>query len=150
MLVQGRFAIAHPEHSFHLTRLGFNRSNRLQPEECTTDRTRYADAAGLQALAGTAPVLFQSSTYAKAHRRTACLKPLRNAMQHFAWQSTLQEAWALTYYQHKRAEGKSHAVAVRALANSWLRIIYALWRDGRPYQTEIFTAAQQQQQRKAA
>jgi transposase len=126
---------------------------RLAPRllaEIGEDRTRYSDAAGLQALAGTAPVLFQSGNYAKAHRRTACLKPLRNAMQHFAWQSTLQEAWALTYYQRKRAEGKSHAVAVRALANSWLRIIYALWRDGRPYQTEIFTAAQQQQQRKAA
>jgi transposase len=126
---------------------------RLAPRllaEIGEDRTRYSDAAGLQALAGTAPVLFQSGNYAKAHRRTACLKPLRNAMQHFAWQSTLQEAWALTYYQRKRAEGKSHSVAVRALANSWLRIIYALWRDGRPYQTEIFTAAQQQQQRKAA
>jgi transposase len=126
---------------------------RLAPRllaEIGEDRTRYADAAGLQALAGTAPVLFQSGNYAKAHRRTACLKPLRNAMQHFAWQSTLQEAWALTYYQRKRAEGKSHSVAVRALANSWLRIIYALWRDRTPYQADIFTTAQQQQQRKAA
>ena len=125
---------------------------RLAPRllaEIGDDRTRYADASGLQALAGTAPVLFQSGSYAKAHRRTACLKPLRNAMHHFAWQSTMQEAWALTYYQRKRAEGKSHSVAVRALANSWLRIIFALWRDGRPYQTDIFTAAQQQQ-RKAA
>ncbi len=126
---------------------------RLAPRllaEIGEDRTRYADAAGLQALAGTAPVLFQSGNYAKAHRRIACLKPLRNAMQHFAWQSTLEEAWALTYYQRKRAEGKSHSVAVRALANSWLRIIYALWRDRTPYQVDIFTTAQQQQQRKAA
>jgi hypothetical protein len=120
---------------------------RLAPRllaEIGAERTCYSDAAGLQALAGTAPVLFQSGNYAKAHRRTACLKPLRNAMQQFAWQSTLEEAWALTYYQRKRAEGKSHSVAVRALVNSWLRIIYALWRDGRPYQTDIFTAAQQQ------
>jgi transposase len=126
---------------------------RLAPRllaEIGEDRSRYADAAGLQALAGTAPVLFQSGNYAKAHRRTACLKPLRNAMQHFAWQSTLEESWALTYYQRKRAEGKSHSVAVRALANSWLRIIYALWRDRTPYQADIFTTAQQQQQRKAA
>jgi transposase len=126
---------------------------RLAPRllaEIGDDRTHYSNAAGLQALAGTAPVLFQSGNYAKAHRRTACLKPLRNAMQHFAWQSTLQEAWALTYYQRKRAEGKSHSVAVRALANSWVRIIYALWRDRTPYQADIFTTAQQQQQRKAA
>ena len=126
---------------------------RLAPRllaEIGDDRRRYSDAAGLQALAGTAPVLRKSGNYAKAHRRTACLKPLRNAMQHFAWQSTLEESWAMTYYQRKRAEGKSHSVAVRALANSWLRIIYALWRDCRPYRTDIFTAAQQQQRRKAA
>jgi hypothetical protein len=49
-----------------------------------------ADAAGLQALAGTAPVAFQSGNYAKAHKRYACLKPLRNALYQFAWQSTLE------------------------------------------------------------
>ena len=126
---------------------------RLAPRllaEIGDDRTRYADAAGLQALAGTAPVLFQSGTYAKAHRRYACLKPLRNAMQHFAWQSTLQEPWALAYYQRKRTDGKSHTVALRTLANVWLRIIYAMWRDRRPYVTATFEAAQQQKLRKAA
>jgi transposase len=45
-------------------------------------------------LAGTAPVAFQSGTYAKAHKRYACLKPLRNALYQFAWQSTLQERMA--------------------------------------------------------
>jgi transposase len=126
---------------------------RLAPRllaEIGEDRTRYADAAGLQALAGTAPVLFQSGKYAKAHRRYACLKPLRNAMQHFAWQSTLQEPWAMTYYQRKRKEGKSHSVAIRALANVWVRIIYAMWRDHTLYVTGTFTAAQQQQLRQAA
>jgi transposase len=73
---------------------------RLAPRllaEIGDDRSRYADAASLQALAGTAPVLFQSGTYTKAHRRTACVGPLRNTMQHFAWQSTLQELWALAH-----------------------------------------------------
>jgi transposase len=126
---------------------------RLAPRllaEIGDDRSRYADAASLQALAGTAPVLFQSGSYAKAHRRYACLKPLRNAMQHFAWQSTLQEGWALAYYQRKRSEGKSHTVAIRALANVWLRIIYAMWRDRTPYVSATFEAAQQHKLRKAA
>ncbi len=99
---------------------------RLAPRllaEIGEDRTRYADAASLQALAGTAPVAFQSGTYAKARKRSACLKPLRNALYQFAWQSTLEEPWALAYYQRKRAEGKSHTVAVRALANVWVRIV---------------------------
>ncbi len=126
---------------------------RLAPRllaEIGDDRSRYADASGLQALAGTAPVCFESGKYAKAHRRYACLKPLRNAMQHFAWQSSLQEGWALVYYQRKRSEGKSHTVAIRALANVWLRIIYAMWRDRTPYVSATFEAAQQQKLRKAA
>jgi transposase len=126
---------------------------RLAPRllaEIGDDRSRYADASGLQALAGTAPVCFESGKYAKAHRRYACLKPLRNALQHFAWQSTLQEQWALAYYQRKRSEGKSHTVAIRALANVWLRIIYAMWRDRTPYVSATFEVAQQQKLRKAA
>ena len=126
---------------------------RLAPRllaEIGDDRSRYAEATGLQALAGTAPVLFQSGNYTKAHRRTACLKPLRNAMQHFAWQSTLQEPWALAYYQRKRREGKTHSVALRTLANVWLRIIYAMWRDRTPYVSATFEAAQQHKLRQAA
>ena len=91
---------------------------RLAPRrlpEIGDEPTRYADVASLQALAGTSPVLFQSGNYAKAHRRLGCIKPLRNALHQFAWQSTQQQGWARDYYQRKRAEGKSHGVAVRAL-----------------------------------
>lgn len=126
---------------------------RLAPRllaEIGDDRARYADAASLQTLAGTAPVMFQSGGYAKAHRRYACLKPLRNALYQFAWQSTLAEPWAMAYYQQKRASGKSHTVALRTLANVWVRIIYAMWRDHTPYRSATFTGAQQQHQRRAA
>jgi hypothetical protein len=68
-------------------------------------------------------VTFASGNYAKAHKRYACLKPLRNALHQFAWLSTQQEGWARCYYQRKRAEGKSHSMAVRALANGWVRIV---------------------------
>lgn len=118
---------------------------RLAPRllaEWGDDRTRYAASSSVQALAGTAPVAFQSGNYAKAHKRYACLKPLRNALYQFAWQSTRQEAWALAYYQRKRAEGKSHSVAVRALANVWVRIIYAMWLTHTCYETATFEAAQ--------
>ena len=68
---------------------------RLAPRllaEWGDDRTRYADATSVQSLAGTAPVPFQSGNYAKAYKRFACLKPLRNALHQFAWQSTLKKA----------------------------------------------------------
>jgi len=126
---------------------------RLAPRllaEWGEDRARYADASSVQALAGTAPGPFQSGNYAKAHKRFACLKPLRTALHQFAWQSTRQEAWARDYYQRKRAEGKTHSAAVRALANVWVRIIYRLWKDGTCYQRAVFEQAQQQHARRAA
>ncbi len=126
---------------------------RLAPRllaEWGDDRTRYTGSASVQALAGTAPVAFQSGKYAKAHKRYACLKPLRNVLYQFAWQSTKQEDWALTYYKRKRAESKSHSMALRSLANVWVRIIYAMWFEHRPYSTAIFEAAQQQHVHRAA
>ncbi len=119
---------------------------RLAPRllaESGDDRSRYDSASSWQALAGTSPVLFQSGTYQKAHRRLGCIKPWRNALHQFGGPSTHQEAWAKEYYQRKRAEGKSHTVAVRALANVWARILYAIWKTKEPYQTTTFEQARQ-------
>jgi hypothetical protein len=117
---------------------------RLAPRrlsEWGEDRARYADATSVQSLAGTAPVPFQSGNYAKAHKRFACLKPLRNALYQFAWQSTRELAWALDYYRRKRAEGQSHSMAVRALANIWVRIIYRMWQTKTCYLAATFEVA---------
>lgn len=125
---------------------------RLAPRmlaEIGDDRSRYLSAMSLQALAGTSPVLFQSGMYSKAHRRLGCIKPLRNALQQFAFQS-LRESWAKAYYQRKRAEGKSHTVAVRALANVWVRIVFAVWTKKEAYQTTTFEAAQLAHARRVA
>jgi len=117
---------------------------RLAPRllaEIGDDRGRYRDAASLAARASTSPVIFQSGTYAKAHRRYACSKPLRNALHQFAWQTTQQEPWARDYYQRKRTEGKSHTEAVRALSNVWVRIIFAIWSKHESYDPATFQAA---------
>jgi hypothetical protein len=63
---------------------------------------------------------------------------------------TFQEPWAEASYQRKRKEGKTHSMAVRALSNVWVRIIYALWRTREPYQATIFVAAQQAHGRRVA
>ncbi len=118
---------------------------RLAPRllaEIGDERTRSADAGSLQALAGTSPVLFQSGNDAKAHRRLGCIKPRLFALHQFAWQSTQQEGWARDSYQRKRAEGKSHTVAVRALANVGARIIFAMLKSHEPYDPATFEAAQ--------
>ena len=93
---------------------------------------------------------YQSGSYRKAHKRYACVKPWRNALQQFAWQATLREPWAGEFYQRKRAEGKSHSMAVRALANLWVRIIYAMWLKHEPYDASTFLAARQAHARVAA
>ncbi len=134
--------LSHPDHDLWRSLPGAGQ--RLAPRllaEWGEDRTRYADASSVQALAGTAPVPFQSGNYAKAHKRFACSKPLRNALHQFAWQSTRQEAWAREYYQRKRAEGKTHSMAVRCLANVWVRIIYRRWRTKTSYEAATFEAA---------
>jgi transposase len=126
---------------------------RLAPRllaEIGDDRSRYEQPTNLQAVAGTSPVLFESGNYSKARRRLACIKPLRNALYQFAWQSTRQEEWAEEYYRRKRAEGKSHSVALRALSNNWLRIIHALWRKKESYVSATFQKAQQTHLRKVA
>ena len=143
--------LTHKDHELFasLPRAGQRLAPRLLAE-IGDDRTRYHDASSLQALGGTSPVLFQSGLYSKAHRRLGCIKPLRNALHQFAWQTTQSEPWATDYYQRKRAEGKSHTVAVRALANVWVRIIFAMWLHHRCYETTTFEHAQHKHARPAA
>lgn len=126
---------------------------RLAPRllaEWGDNRMRYTDAASIQALAGTSPVAFQSGTFSKVHRRYACNKVLRQAIHTFAWESTRREPWADAYYRRKRQAGKTHTVAVRALANQWIRILYAIWSTHDRYDATTFLAAQQLHARTAA
>ena len=143
--------LTHEDHALFesLPRAGQHLAPRLLAE-IGDDRQRYQDAGSLQALGGTSPVLYQSGMYSKAHRRLGCIKPLRNALHQFAWQSTQSEAWAKDYYQRKRAEGKSHTVAIRALSNVWVRIIFAMWTRREWYQTATFELAKLQHARRVA
>jgi hypothetical protein len=72
----------------------------------------------------------------------ACVNALRQALYHFARESALLEGWAKAYYARKREQGKTRAMALRALANQWVRIIYAMWTRRPEYQSAIFLAAQ--------
>ncbi len=143
--------LTQPDHEIeaHLPRAGKHLAPR-RLSEIGDDRSRYQDESGLQALGGTSPVLFQSGMYSKAHRRLGCIKPLRNALHQFAWQTTQSEPWARDYYQRKRTEGKSHTVAVRALANIWVRIIFALWTHHCCYEAATFELAHEPHARRAA
>jgi transposase len=77
--------LKHPDHELwqSLPRAAERLAPRLLAE-WGDDRARYSDAQSVQELAGTAPAPFQSGNFAKAHKRFACLKPLRNALHQFA------------------------------------------------------------------
>jgi transposase len=87
------------------------------------DRARSASAASVQALAGTAPVLFHSGASRRVRRRVAGVNAWRQALSHCAHESVLLEEWARASYRRKREQGKTRAMALRALANQWVRII---------------------------
>jgi len=126
---------------------------RLAPKllaEWGDERTQYQSVASVQALAGTSPVAFQSGKYNKARRRTSCVKPFRNALHEFAWCSVRWEPWAKEYYYRKRKEGKSHHVAIRSLANNWVRIIFAMWKTEENYEPSVFLHAQKRHSQKVA
>ena len=105
------------------------------------DRDRYENAAVMQALAGTSPVLYQSGKVRFARYRRACLKFLRQTLQLYAFQSIRLIPWAREYYQRKRDSGKTHHEALRALANIWVRIIFAMWLNRQPYNEAVFLTA---------
>jgi len=146
-----RLFLTHEDHALFESLPGAGK--RLAPRllaELGDDRTRYTDCTQVAALAGTAPVLSQSGNYQKAHRRHACLKPLRNALYQLARTSRQQESWADDYYRRKRAEGKSHTVALRALSNVWVRILDRMWNTKTCYDPAIFGAARQAHAPRAA
>ncbi len=126
---------------------------RLAPRllaEWGGDRGRYSSASGVQALAGTSPVVYQSGNYSRARKRYACSKTFRNTLYQYAWASLQKEEWAAGYYERKRKEGKSHTMALRALANQWVRIIHALWVKRESYDPAVFVQAQRDHSPRAA
>ena len=110
--------------------------------EIGSDRALYDDAQGLQCIAGTAPVSYQSGQVHKVNMRRACNKSLRSTMHLFANNSRAKCAWAQIYYQALRESGKSHAQALRCLGQRWLKIIWKMWRTYTSYDPDLHTRSQ--------
>ena len=65
--------------------------------------------------------------------RFSCNKQLRYAVYWFAFISINRSEWAKAFYRDQRARGHSHPQALRALGAKWLKIIFVMWRDHKPY-----------------
>ena len=133
----------HPDHDLFgsLPGAGTKLAPRLL-SELGADRNRFADANGLQCLAGSAPVRYQSGGYQAVRLRRACNHHLRYAVHLWSDLSRADCAWAQTYYQAQRQRGKSHATALRCLGNRWLKILWKMWQTRTPYNADLHTRNQ--------
>ena len=107
------------------------------------DPNRYGKQQVLQCLAGTAPVSYQSGRISKVHVRWSCDKFLRHTIHLWANCFRQASAWGQTYYQKKRAEGMSHACALRCLGQRLLKIVFRMISDKKPYDAEFHARNQQ-------
>ncbi len=106
-------------------------------------RERYRCAAELQRYAGIAPVTERSGKSCWVHWRRQCPRFLRQTFVEWSGQSIQHCFWARAYYQQQRAQGKPHAVAVRALAFKWIRILFRCWQTRTPYDESVYLSALQ-------
>jgi transposase len=94
---------------------------------------RWESSRHLQAEAGAVPVTKASGKSRVVHFRFACNKHLRHTMYWFSFVSLNHSEWAKLYYRGQRDKGHSHHQALRALGAKWLKIIFVMWRDHKPY-----------------
>lgn len=106
-----------------------------------SNHTRYSDAKALQALSGTVPITKKSGDGGGPKFRWACQKGFRNTMFLFAFQSITRSLWARACYDRARERGKSHPEALRGLGAKWLKIIYRMWVDRKPYDERLYIAS---------
>jgi len=101
---------------------------------------RWESSRHLQAEAGVVPVTKASGKSCVVHFRFACNKHLRHAMYWFSFSSLRHCEWAKLYYRGQKAKGHTHPEALRALGAKWLKIIFVMWRDHKPYDENFHLA----------
>jgi transposase len=102
-----------------------------------SDRSRFESAYELQCLTAAAPVTIQSGNSRLVQRRYRRSKFVHQTVVEWAGHSLRSSLWAKAFYDSQRARGKSHWVALRALAFKWLRILFRCWKNRMPYDESI-------------
>ncbi len=109
--------------------------------ELGDERQRFPDDAQLAAEAGVAPVTYESGKHRSVTFRWACNHRLRCAITCFADNSRHASPWAARVYTAARARGCDHPHAIRILARAWIRVLWRMWVDRRPYDPTHHRAA---------
>lgn len=130
----------HPDNESILSHPGLGAVTAARVLSETGDRPAdfFDVVGGWQAYAGTAPITIKSGKgkpIVKA--RIACNKHLLDACWTWAFCSLQRSSWAREFYDEKRTAGNDHAAAVRALANRWLEVLWAVWNRGQTYSEAV-------------
>lgn len=99
-----------------------------------SDRDRFDNADEVAIVSGIAPVTIQSGKTKVVVRRRACPQFLKQTFHEFADHARKWCDWSKAYYQYLKKEKKmGHHAALRKLASRWIRILYRVWQDRKPY-----------------
>jgi transposase len=133
----------HPDHDLFGSLPGAG--EKLAPRllaEIGDNRSEFASAESLQCLTGTAPLTIKTGKSCYRRVRYACNATLRATVHLWADHSRTKCAWAQAYYQKHRADGQSHACALRCLGQRWLKIFWKMWQTRTPYDEAFHTRNQ--------
>ena len=101
------------------------------------DPSRFSDARGRKAYAGTAPITKASGRSLVVLARVARNRRLADACDRWAFCSLNASPGGRRYYDALRARGKTHSQATRQLANRWVGILHACLERRESYREEV-------------
>jgi transposase len=101
--------------------------------EIGDDPTRFADARGLLAYAGAAPVTWASGSSKTVRHRVTANKILKATGHMWAFATLTRSPGCRGHYDRRRATGERHAAALRNLYARLLRCLHHCLATGIPY-----------------
>ena len=104
------------------------------------DISRFKNSSALVAFAGIDPTVRQSGEFNSTHNHMSKRGSpyLRHAIFLAATTCSFHNSPLNAYYKKKRDQGKHHLTATGAVARKLTTIIYAVLRDGKPYEPKKF------------
>ena len=98
------------------------------------------DYHALRCYSGAAPITRQSGKKKQVTMRYGCNQRLRNALYHWSRTSIVWDPASKKTYANLRARGKSHGLALRSMADRWLRVLISMLRHNTLYDVQRCTA----------
>lgn len=93
----------------------------------------FTSSSEAQSFFGTCPYTSRSGNMTRVGFRKGCNHFGRNTFHQLAFCSLKSSQWAKKQHAKKRKEGKKVHHSLRCVANTWVKITYAMWISKTPY-----------------